>query len=33
MLSEKKADTKLKAGTFTIPAGATVEEIINILTK
>ena len=33
MLSEKKADTKLKAGTFTIPAGATIEEIITILTK
>ena len=33
MLVEKKADTKLKAGTFTIPAGSTVEEIINILTK
>ena len=33
VLTEKKADTKLKAGTFTIPAGSTVEEIINILTK
>ncbi len=33
MLTEKKADTKLKAGTFTIPAGSTVEEIITILTK
>ena len=33
LLSEKKADTKLKAGDFTIPAGSTMEEIIEILIK
>ncbi len=32
-LVEQKADTKLKAGTFTIPAGSTMEEIIKILIK
>ena len=33
MLSDKKADTKLKAGTFTIPAGSSLEDIISILTR
>ena len=32
-LAELKADTKLKAGTFTIPAGSDNEAIIKILTK
>ena len=32
-LTAEKADTKLKAGTFTIPAGSTMEEIIKILIK
>lgn len=32
-LTAEKADTKLKAGTFTIPAGSTMEEIIAILIK
>ena len=32
-LVAQKADTKLKAGTFTIPAGSTMEEIIAILIK
>lgn len=32
-LSAEKADTKLKAGTFTIPAGSTMQEIIAILIK
>ena len=32
-LTAQKADTKLKAGTFTIPAGSTMEEIIAILIK
>jgi len=32
-LKELKADTKLKAGTFTITTGSTMEEIITILTK
>lgn len=27
------ADTKLKAGTFTIPAGASAAEIVNIITR
>ena len=30
---EMKKETKLKAGSFTIPAGASMEQIINILTK
>lgn len=32
-LAEMKADTKLKAGTFTIPAGSDYEAVIKILTK
>ena len=32
-LSAQKADTKLKAGTFTVPAGSTMGEIIAILIK
>ena len=32
-LTAEKADTKLKAGTFTIPAGSTMQEIIAILIK
>lgn len=32
-LSAQKADTKLKAGTFTVPAGSTMDEIIAILIK
>jgi len=33
MLVEKKADTKLKAGTFNIPAGSGLADIIKIITK
>jgi cytoskeletal protein RodZ len=33
MLTKKNVETKVKAGEFTIPAGATVEQIVNILTK
>ena len=29
----KKADTKIKTGKFTIPAGATLDDIIAIITK
>lgn len=32
-LTAQKADTKLKAGTFTIPAGSNMDEIIAILIK
>lgn len=32
-LQNKKLDTKLKAGTFTIPAGSSLEEIVAILTQ
>jgi hypothetical protein len=30
---ELKKDTKLQAGTFTIPAGSSIDDIINILTR
>jgi cytoskeletal protein RodZ len=33
MLKTKQVETKVKAGNFTIPAGATVEQIVEILTK
>ncbi len=32
-IAEMKKETKLKAGTFKIPAGASMEDVINILTK
>ncbi|MDO4553334.1 MAG: aminodeoxychorismate lyase, partial [Bacillota bacterium] len=28
-----EADTRLQAGDFTIPAGATPEQVVNILTQ
>jgi hypothetical protein len=33
MLATKHAETKVKAGNFSIPDGATVEQIVGILTK
>jgi cytoskeletal protein RodZ len=33
MLKAKQVETKVKAGNFTIPVGATVEQIVEILTK
>jgi len=33
LLASRKADTKLKAGDFTIPAGSTMDAIIDILIK
>jgi cytoskeletal protein RodZ len=33
MLTKKNVETKVKAGEFTIPAGASVEHIIEIITK
>lgn len=32
-VSKQNAETKLMAGTFTIPAGSTVNDIVNILTR
>ncbi len=32
-VSKMNAETKLMAGTFTIPAGSTVEDIVDILTR
>lgn len=32
-VSKINAETKLMAGTFTIPAGSTVEDIADILTR
>nr|NCC45387.1 hypothetical protein [Clostridia bacterium] len=32
-VAKKNAETKLMAGTFNIPAGSTVEDIVNILTR
>lgn len=33
MVTELGVETGLKAGTFTIPAGATVEEVVTVLTQ
>lgn len=32
-VSAAKAETKLKAGSFTIPAGSTLSDVVSILTK